>query len=284
MIIWGKIVGAILGLIMYGPVGLILGLVFGQVFDNGLRTLLRTPVHATNVRQVFFKTVFQTLGYLAKADGIVSEREVQITRNIMLHDFQLDKQQMLLAIGFFNEGKSTNFSIGNALNNFKNVCGNYVDLRRFFLEIIVKVALADKILRDSQRDRLLFICSALNIPLGELEYQLRVYGFGNNANYYQKTSTNQRTYANQRTNNQYKNQQYTQNTSSDALSAAYTLLGVKSSDNVKIIKASYRKLMSKYHPDKLMSKGVPPAMLDFAKEKTQQISSAYALIMRHREE
>lgn len=282
MIIWGKVVGAILGLILYGPVGLILGLVFGQVFDNGLRTLLRTPVHATNVRQVFFKTVFQTLGYLAKADGIVSEREVQITRNIMLHDFQLDKQQMLLAIGFFNEGKSTNFSIGNALNNFKNVCGNYVDLRRFFLEIIVKVALADKVLRESQRGRLLFICNALNIPLNELEYQLKIYGFDNNANYYHKTYSNQRTYTHQR-DNQYNNQQYRQSTSSDALNAAYTLLGVKSSDNIKTIKASYRKLMSKYHPDKLISKGVPPAMLDFAKEKTQQISSAYALIMRHRE-
>lgn len=269
MIIWGKIVGAILGLIMYGPVGLILGLVFGQVFDNGLSKLLRTPMHTAHVRQIFFKTVFQVLGYLAKADGIVSAREIQIARNIMLHDFNLDKRQMLLAIGYFNEGKSQNFHLGKALNNFKIVCGNYTDLKRFFLEILVKVALADKVLRESQRGRLLFICNALGIPVSELEYQFRVYGYN---------STKQQHSQSQ------KSSQYRQYSSpSDSLTAAYTLLGVKASDSTKVIKIAYRKLMSKYHPDKLVAKGLPPAMLEIAKEKTQQISAAYALIMRHRE-
>lgn len=272
MIIWGKIIGAILGLIMYGPVGLILGLVFGQVFDNGLRSLLRTPNHTANVRLVFFKTVFQTLGYLAKADGVVSEREVQIARDIMLHDFLLDKRHMLLAIGFFNEGKSQNFVLGKALSNFKTTCGQYTDLRKFFLEILVKVALADKVLRDSQRIKLLFICNAIGIPVAELEYQLKIYGYTSHGN-----THNYRQHSHNSSNSSYAH------TATDDLKAAYILLGVKSSDSNKTIKSAYRKLMSKYHPDKLVAKGLPPAMMEIAKEKTQQVASAYALIMRRRE-
>jgi DnaJ like chaperone protein len=263
MIIWGKIVGAVLGFIFLGPVGIILGLVFGQVFDNGLRNILRAPRHTANAQAVFFKTVFQTMGYLAKADGVVSEREIQVVRQIMLNDFKLDKKQMLMAIGYFNEGKNPNFNIANCLNKFRIICGGYTDLRKFFLELLVKASLADRVLRDSQRGRLLFICGALGIQDSELEYQLRIYGYT----------------AEQTTNKRYNNYSYKAPVDNE-LTAAYNLLGVKSTDNLKTIKNAYRRLMSKYHPDKLVSKGLPPEMIDVAKVKTQKIASAYALIIR----
>jgi len=44
------------------------------------------------------------------------------------------------------------------------------------------------------------------------------------------------------------------------------------------VKNAYRRLMTQYHPDKLVSKGLPEGMLKFAKEKTQQIRKAYELI------
>ena len=75
MIIGGKLVGAILGFISYGPAGLILGLVLGQIFDRALSKILYTPKHPNAVRLVFFKTVFQIMGYLAKADGVVTPTE-----------------------------------------------------------------------------------------------------------------------------------------------------------------------------------------------------------------
>lgn len=265
MIIWGKIVGSILGFIFYGPVGIILGLVFGQVFDNGLRNLNRTPRHTANVQAVFFKTVFQTMGYLAKSDGVVSVREIHVVRQIMLNDFKLDKKQMLLAIGHFNEGKAPNFNIASSLNRFRVICGGYTDLRKFFLELLVKASVADRVLREAQRGRLLFICGALGIQESELEYQLRIYG-------YSSEYTTNKSY----TNNTYKAPVDTE------LAAAYNMLGVKPTDNLKAIKASYRRLMSKYHPDKLVSKGLPPEMIDVAKVKTQQVAAAYALIVRRR--
>ncbi|HSX20437.1 MAG TPA: co-chaperone DjlA [Gammaproteobacteria bacterium] len=278
MIIWGKIFGAILGFLAYGPPGLILGVVFGQIFDKALYNFLHSPKHAASVRMVFFKTVFQTMGYLAKADGVVSEREVQVARDIMLHDFNLDKRQMLMAIGFFNEGKSPDFNMPRALSKFKAVCTHYSDLRKFFLELVVKASLADKVLRNDQRVRLIFICNSLGIQLSELEYQLRIYGFS--SSYYH--GTNQRQYNANRSYNSYSGSSQSASDADPQLTAAYNLLGVKSTDNIKIIKGAYRRLMSKYHPDKLVAKGLPPEMMDIAKEKTQQVAAAYALIMRSR--
>lgn len=36
--------------------------------------------------------------------------------------------------------------------------------------------------------------------------------------------------------------------------------------------------MSQHHPDKLVSKGLPEEMIELAKEKTQEIQSAYERI------
>ncbi len=39
---------------------------------------------------------------------------------------------------------------------------------------------------------------------------------------------------------------------------------------------AYRKLMSEHHPDKLVAKGLPPEMMEMAKQKAQEIQKAYA--------
>lgn len=275
MILWGKILGGILGFIFYGPPGLILGVVFGHIFDKGLYKALHAPRHNENVRLIYFKTVFQTMGYLAKADGIVSEREVQVARDIMLNDFRLDQRQMLMAIEYFNQGKQANFDIASALRKFRVECNKYSDLRKFFLELVVKASLADKVLREAQHAQLIYICNSLGIQLSELEYQLRIYGYSHSSHEQPQYNTNQGY-------NSYSGNAAAGLRLDPQLMAAYNLLGVKPTDNIKVIKNAYRHLMSKYHPDKLVAKGLPPEMMDIAKEKTQQVAAAYALIMRSR--
>lgn len=260
MIIWGKLIGAALGFTFYGPAGLVLGLVFGHVFDNGLATVLNTQGHTARVRLVFFRTVFQTMGCLAKADGVVSENDIRVARDIMLHDFKLTQAQMLAAIQFFNEGKQPNFDLGIALNKFKATCVKQPDLRRYFLELIVKAAVADKVLWPAVHAKLQFICKRLNVAQTELEYQLRTYNYSS-----------------------YTSQQRARTVVTDTpLTAAYNLLGVNAQDNDQAVKTAYRRLMSKYHPDKLVAKGLPEEMMTLANEKAQKITAAYDLIMRHR--
>jgi len=40
--------------------------------------------------------------------------------------------------------------------------------------------------------------------------------------------------------------------------------------------------MNQHHPDKLVSKGMPEEMVKIATEKTQEIKSAYELIVSYR--
>jgi DnaJ like chaperone protein len=66
------------------------------------------------------------------------------------------------------------------------------------------------------------------------------------------------------------------------LEDACSVLGVKSSDDATTIKRAYRKLMSEHHPDKLVAKGLPPEMMEMAKQKAQEIQAAYDLIRKEK--
>ena len=41
------------------------------------------------------------------------------------------------------------------------------------------------------------------------------------------------------------------------------------------VKRAYRKLVSQYHPDKLVSQGLPDEMMEMAKKRVREINAAY---------
>ncbi|MDK7225863.1 DnaJ domain-containing protein, partial [Proteus mirabilis] len=77
-------------------------------------------------------------------------------------------------------------------------------------------------------------------------------------------------------------QNYQPQTQGPTLSDAYKVLGIKEGDDVKTIKRAYRKLMGEHHPDKLVAKGLPPEMMEIAKQKAQAIQVAYDLIKKEK--
>ena len=74
--------------------------------------------------------------------------------------------------------------------------------------------------------------------------------------------------------------QYQEATSPNRLQSAYAILGVKETDNEATVKTAYRRLIKEYHPDRYTSKNVPSAILEQAKQKSQEIISAYHLISK----
>ena len=120
------------------------------------------------------------MGYIAKADGVISENEIREARKIMLNNFKLNKTQILSAMNFFNEGKQSTFSLENTLGKFVATCGGYTELMRYFLELQVRSAMADGVSRPKVKQTLSYICSRLGLPVTELEYFLRVYRYNSN--------------------------------------------------------------------------------------------------------
>ena len=63
---------------------------------------------------------------------------------------------------------------------------------------------------------------------------------------------------------------------------AYAILELRSTASEAEIKKAYRRLISRHHPDKLVSQGYGTESLQSATETTQKIQSAYDLICKLR--
>ena len=60
-------------------------------------------------------------------------------------------------------------------------------------------------------------------------------------------------------------------------------MGVTRDSTDQDIKRAYRKLMSQYHPDKLMGQGLPEDMIAVATEQAKEIQLAYDLITKNKQ-
>ena len=62
----------------------------------------------------------------------------------------------------------------------------------------------------------------------------------------------------------------------------YDILGVAKDSDEATIKKAYRKAVRDFHPDTIVSKGLPEEFTKFAEEKFKEIQVAYEAISRKR--
>lgn len=259
----GKIGGAIAGFIVSGGslIGAVLGGFLGHQFDRGLNTgsgPFAGGASSAERQQVFFETTFLVMGHLAKADGRVSEEEIQAARTVM-HRMQLRPEDVRQAIDLFNAGKRTDANIDERVTRLRRACARQPELIRAFLEIQMDMAVSKGSITAAERQLLWRIAQLLGVgrvELARLEALLRA----------------------QRSFGQYQTGQHRAN----ALDQAYKALGLESDASDQQVKTAYRRLMNQHHPDKLVAKGLPDSMMEVAKERTREIRSAYERIKEHR--
>lgn len=257
----GKIIGSILGFLILGFMGIPIGFIIGYLFDYGLAQQIRiNPSDQSHTQKTFFSATFLIMGYIAKADGRVSEKEIQAARAIM-DRLQLNANQRQQAIDYFNEGKQGNFDFIHTLQELKSACHGRSVLLQLFVELQLQAAAAEGPLSHTKAQILQRLCQQLNYaPFFMFEHIFQQ--FREQANYsYQRQS-----------------QGYQPHYSSNNLKDAYTLLGIESNAPDAEVKRAYRRMMSKHHPDKLVAKGLPEEMMKLATEKAQKIKAAYELI------
>ena len=257
---WGKIAGGAFGFMLGGPLGAVFGAAMGHGFDKGFSLDHHAINHQSQeqTQAAFFAATFSVMGHIAKADGQVTEDEIQIARDVMAQ-MALTAEQSEAAQNLFNSGKAADFDYAGVVAQFRQVCGRRTDLRRMFMEIQFHAAYADGTVHPAERAILESLNSALGFnaaQFAQLEAAIRLH-YSHGAGELKRSSAEQ-------------------------LSDAYGVLGVSRDSTDAEIKKAYRRLMSQHHPDKLVAKGLPEEMMQVATQKTQEIKAAYELVKQSR--
>lgn len=253
-----KLIGVIAGYYFFGWMGAFFGLILGSVIDR-IRALGQgalNPMQNALRQAVFLETIFLSMGKLAKADGRVSEEEVAHVEGFM-QKLGMTQEHRQQAIALFKQGAATDFDIEPTLKRFNSVCGHTKSLKQMLLVYLIVMALADGHLHEAEEALLSQIAGHL--------------GYGPNAfKQLMDMVRNQAHFGG------------AQVDPAQALEDAYKALGVGKDSSDAEVKRAYRKLMSQYHPDKLMGQGVPEDMIKVATEQAKEIQLAYDLIKKTR--
>ncbi len=271
MHIWGKVLGFLFGFMLSKALfGALIGLWLGHIFDRGrgfnFNGLSGGKEDDVSRQAAFFYTTFSVMGHVAKAKGQVTSHEIAFARAYM-DKLGLSNELRQQAQDAFREGKSSGFPLQDRLVKFKRLMGNRHDLLLMFLEIQIQVAFSDGELDSAERAVLHTIAKFLGYSGRELDNLLEMIVAG--ANFQQQSG---RSYRQQGTG--------AAPVSGQQLANAYKVLGIDKNAAMPVIKKAYKKLMSQHHPDKLIAKGLPPEMMESAKQKTQDIQAAYDVIVK----
>ena len=278
----GKIIGFILGYRYGGFWGAVFGTVLGHFADKKIYEMgsVSSSLFSKSLtrQQLFLQTTFAVMGHLSKSKGRVTEEDIQLAQQFMTR-LNLDTGSRRMAQEAFNRGKEADFPIRQVIREFRIGCGRRPDLLRMFLDIQIQTALADNHLETSEKELLAVIAQELGLSQMQFEQMMAmIYASQQFASgQYQQQGQYQQGYQQ----GGYQGGQQSYRTSgSGNLDAAYQILGVTANDEQITVKRAYRKLMNEYHPDKLVAKGLPPEMMEMAKEKAQKIQAAYDLICK----
>lgn len=252
-----RVIGAVIGYWLAGWLGAIAGFFIAGYFGRGLEQNLREGYqHHAQGADIFFDVTFQLLGKMAKSDGRVSEEEIAQAESLMQRlAVGGDKRQQ--AIDSFKYGSSERFDLDQSLRRFTAAGRFRPDLKRNLITFLVEMAMADGELHSDEEAVLRRV--AMDIGIDDVSFEQML-----------EMLRAQHEFAGGHASRE------------GDLAAAYRALGVTPSANDKDVKRAYRKLISEYHPDKMIAKGVPEAMIAIATDKAQEIQGAYDLIEKSR--
>jgi DnaJ like chaperone protein len=268
MSITGKLVGAIIGLLLFrNPWGALIGLILGHFYDQSVSGSRRSGGGAgvLEIGERFFTATFEVMGHVAKSDGRVSEEEIAAARKVMA-ELRLNGIQIHAAIAHFTRGKSPEFDLESTMRQFADAAANRPDLLRIFLEVQVRASLEGVDMQGPARLAIQKVAELLDvsrIELAHMEAVLRIRReqFKAGAGPRNGGSAGQ-----------------APPRSGAQLNAAYQVLEVDPKATDEEVAKAYRRQLSKHHPDKLKANGLPDSMLEHAKQRTQQIIEAYEYI------
>ena len=231
----GGLVGGMIGFNFLGPLGALIGSVVGS--RMGRNSVRRKNPNNFDHQVAFFAALFACLAKIAKADGQVTKEEINKIEDFITQKFNLDGEQRNFAINIFQKAKDDNVSFDAYAKQLASLLKRSPNSLMIFYELLFELAMADGELHPNEEKLL------KRVP--------RIFGF-NDGLYNQLF------------------QKYGLKTQN-----FYEVLGVSKKMSFEEIRKVYLKKRREFHPDKLISKGLPEELIEKAKEKFIEIQEAY---------
>jgi len=225
---------------------------------KNLQEKLTSSGYEAGVQGAFFIANFAAMGHVAKCDGRIKDVEIELATQVMDH-LKLSAVQKQLAIRLFNEGKHQDFALETLLWRFKRECGHRVSVLQVFIEIQLKMAYADASLNDKEIEIIKLMCKRLDVSdsiYTRIERRVRA----------EKKVANQPLVSAPK--------------KVFSLAEAYEVLGINRWANQEQIKRAYRRMLAKFHPDKLVSRGASEVEVIEAHDIVHDIKYAYEMLLK----
>ena len=236
---------------------------FGDSLDSWwqeYQQALEASDYTKSIQIAFFIATFAAMGRLSKSDGRIKDAEIKLASSVMDH-LELNAEQKRIAIRLFNEGKQADFDIDVVLHRFYRNCRHRVSVLQIFMEIQLQAAVADARLNDIEEAMLLRMCKRLDISkaiYNRIKRRVNERKFGHfSANHNAPLKPMSVTDANE-------------------------MLGVSRKMDQQTVRTTYRRLLSQFHPDKMVARGCTPQEVEQATVRVQEIKQAYEIVCKAR--
>jgi DnaJ like chaperone protein len=249
---FGKLTFGTMGLLFGGPLGAIAGAAMGHMlidkqagFGGQATRAIPGPEfgQAEQAQAAYFISLFSILGKLSKIDGAVTRDELVVVQEF-INSLPMEEREKAFARQVFNEAKDSRYAIEDFATQLYQAIQHQPALPLSFFDLLFKVAAADGKLHPNEETALKRIQTIFRISDKQYEDIKAVY--------FQE------------------------------LNKYYKILNCTPESSNEEIKSNYKKLVKDFHPDKIISKGLPEEFIDFAESRFREIQESYEKIQKER--
>lgn len=249
----GKWIGGVIGFMAGGPLGALAGYALGSLLDKGLEKDNEINVDndsAYGQRNSFLFSLLVMASYIIKADGKVMHSEMEFVRNFLRVNFgeAAVTQGNDILLKLFERRKQMDATNPQEFRNTIYDCGRQIQAnlnyeeRLQLLNFLVMIAKSDGNVCTEEINALKEVAASMGMSTSEVDSLLNLGG--------------------------------------QTLDEAYKVLEIDPSSSDDEVKAAYRKMALKHHPDRVASLGED--IRKAAEEKFKQINEARDLIYKSR--
>lgn len=249
----GKWIGGAMGFIAMGPLGALAGFFIGRLFDRASEEEEATATgesSAEGQRNSFLFSLLVMASYIIRADRRIMHSEMEFVRQFLRTRFGegavIEGEQILLRL--FEEAKNMDAMVPGGYKKTIEDCGAQIaanmsyEQRLQLLSFLVQIAQSDGKICADEILALRDVVQAIGLSAQELDSLIHLRG--------------------------------------DSLEEAYQVLEITPSATDEEVKAAYRRLALKHHPDRVAALGEDVRRA--AEEKFQQINNAKEKIYKAR--